>query len=55
MSVVFLLLFIAGQVPAPATELPSPSDWRNDRAAAGYVMEATGRATDPGVSECSKR
>jgi carboxyl-terminal processing protease len=43
----FVLLLMAGQLPAPTAALPAASDWRNGSAAAGYVMEAAGRATDP--------
>jgi Peptidase family S41 len=52
---VLLLLFIAGQVPAPTAALPAASDWRNDRASSGYVMEAAGRATDPGGATITLR
>ncbi len=47
MRTVLLLLLIAGQVPAPAVTLPAASDWRKGNAAADFVMEAAGRATDP--------
>jgi carboxyl-terminal processing protease len=40
------LLLFALQTPAQPASLPPPTDWRNGSAAAGYTMEATGRATD---------
>jgi carboxyl-terminal processing protease len=50
-----LLLFIAGQVPAPTAALPAASDWRKGFAPADFVMEAAGRATDPGGATVTLR
>ena len=47
MRIVLVLLFMAGQVPAPTPALPAASDWRKGTAAADFVMETSGRATDP--------
>jgi C-terminal processing protease CtpA/Prc len=47
MSHLVVLLLMTAPVAAPPTALPAASDWRNGNAAAGYVMEAAGRATDP--------
>jgi carboxyl-terminal processing protease len=46
MKSVFVFMLIA-QAPAPPAGLPTATDWRNGSAAAGYTMEASGRATDP--------
>jgi len=45
MKTIFVLMLIA-QAPAPPAGLPPATDWRNGGAAAGYTMEAAGRATD---------
>ena len=46
MKTVFVVMLIA-QASAPPASLPPATDWRNGNAAAGYTMEAAGRATDP--------
>jgi C-terminal processing protease CtpA/Prc len=46
MKTIVVLMLIA-QAPATPPGLPPATDWRNGGAAAGYTMEAAGRATDP--------
>lgn len=55
MRIVLLLLFVAGQVPAPTAALPPASDWRKGNAAADFVLETAGRATDPGGATVTLR
>ena len=54
MNTVFVLMLIA-QASAPAAGLPPATDWRNGNAAAGYTMDAAGRATDAAGATVSLR
>jgi carboxyl-terminal processing protease len=55
MRIVFVLLFVAAQVPVSPDALPPATEWRNGGAAAGYVMDAAGLATAPGGATVTLR